>query len=127
LLLGREHVSDRMESTMLVLPFDIDLQRLAEYCHCSRIRRLAVFGSALRSDFGPHSDLDVLVEFEPGHVPGFGFFRIQDELSELLGRQVDLETAGFFGATGPTGMCSAMRRPPCRDLVARDCRAPWTD
>jgi predicted nucleotidyltransferase len=85
-----------MESTMLVLPFDIDLQRLAEYCHRNHIRRLAVFGSALRSDFGPHSDLDVLVEFEPGHVPGFRFFRIQDELSELLGRPVDLETAGFL-------------------------------
>jgi predicted nucleotidyltransferase len=53
------HVSDRMQSTMVVLPFDIDLQRLAEYCHRNHIRRLSVFGSALPSEFGPHSDLDV--------------------------------------------------------------------
>jgi predicted nucleotidyltransferase len=55
-----------------------------------------MFGSALRSDFRPDSDVDVLVEFEPGRAPGFGFFDIQDELSALFGRRVDLNTPGFL-------------------------------
>jgi predicted nucleotidyltransferase len=50
----------------------------------------------LREDFGPDSDVDVLVEFEPRHVPGLAFFSLQDELSRLLGRQVDLNTPGCF-------------------------------
>lgn len=78
------------------LPFDIDLGALEVICRRYHIRRLAVFGSALRPDFGPGSDIDILVEFEPGRVPGFGFFRIQDELSHLFGREVDLETPGFL-------------------------------
>ncbi len=65
---------------------------LATLCHRYHIRRLAFFGSVLRDDFGPESDVDVLVEFEPGHVPGFGFVRLQRELSALLGREVDLHT-----------------------------------
>ena len=81
---------------MPTLPFDIDPVSLAEFCRGNHIRRLALFGSVLRSDHRPDSDVDILVEFEPGRVPGFGFFRIQDELSELLGRKVDLETAGFL-------------------------------
>jgi len=62
-------------------------------CRKYHIRQLSVFGSVLREDYGPTSDIDVLVEFEPGRVPGFAFFRIQDELSQLLGRDVDLHTA----------------------------------
>jgi predicted nucleotidyltransferase len=63
-------------------------------CLCRRwhIRRLALFGSVLRDDHRSDSDIDVLVEFEPGHVPGFGFITIQDELTEIFGRQVDLNT-----------------------------------
>jgi len=57
---------------------------------------LAFFGSALRSDLGPESDIDVLVEFEPGHTPGLAFFQIQDELTALLGRRVDLNTPQFL-------------------------------
>jgi predicted nucleotidyltransferase len=57
-----------------------------------RVRRLALFGSILRDDFRPDSDIDVLVEFEPGATPGFGFFGMQDELSGILGRKVDLNT-----------------------------------
>jgi predicted nucleotidyltransferase len=56
------------------------------------VRRLALFGSVLREDFGAESDLDVLVEFEPGHTPGFAFVRLQRELSDLLGIPVDLHT-----------------------------------
>jgi hypothetical protein len=53
------------------------------------------FGSALREELTPDSDLDVLVEFEPGRVPGLAFFAMEAELSELLGRRVDLSAQGF--------------------------------
>ncbi|NOT00150.1 MAG: nucleotidyltransferase family protein [Phycisphaerales bacterium] len=76
----------------------IDFPRgtIAEFCRRNHLRRLALFGSILREDFGPHSDIDVLVEFEPGRTPGLAFFGMQDELSEILGRQVDLHTPGFL-------------------------------
>lgn len=58
---------------------------------------MSLFGSVLRDDFGPESDLDVLVEFEPETRIGLiGFQRLEDELSTLLGRRVDLNTAGFL-------------------------------
>ena len=66
--------------------------RLAEFCRTNGIASLAVFGSALRDDFGPQSDLDFLVEFEPGQTPGLRFVTMAAELSELLGRHVDLLT-----------------------------------
>ena len=71
---------------------DIPQEEIAEFCRRHRIHRLALFGSILRDDFGPESDVDVLVEFEPGATPGFGFFGLQQELSEILGRKVDLNT-----------------------------------
>lgn len=70
-----------------------DLQvSLADFCRQHHIQKLAFFGSVLRPDFGFHSDIDVLVEFEPGYTPGFAFFAMQDELSALLRRPVDLHT-----------------------------------
>jgi hypothetical protein len=68
--------------------------QLAAYCQRHHIRRLAIFGSALRSDFSPESDIDVLVEFEADHIPGlFGIARMERELSALFeGRKVDLRT-----------------------------------
>jgi uncharacterized protein with HEPN domain/predicted nucleotidyltransferase len=51
--------------------------RIAEFCRRHHIRRLSLFGSVLRDDFGPESDVDILVEFEPGHVPGLGFFALE--------------------------------------------------
>jgi predicted nucleotidyltransferase len=66
--------------------------QIAEFCKRNHIRKLSLFGSALRSDFRPDSDVDVLVEFEPGHVPGLAFFAMENELSEILGRKVDLNT-----------------------------------
>lgn len=76
---------------------DLPLDRLAEICRRYRVRRLALFGSALRDDFGPKSDVDLLVEFLPGARTGLAFFAMQDELSEAIGRTVDLNTAGFLG------------------------------
>ncbi len=69
-------------------------EKIAEFCERHRIRRLSLFGSVLREDFGPGSDIDVLVEFEPGHVPGFfRLFDLEEELSGLFGgRKVDLRT-----------------------------------
>lgn len=69
-------------------------EQLAAYCRARGIRRLAVFGSALRDDLRPDSDIDLLVEFEPDHVPGLlGIARMERELSALLGgRRVDLRT-----------------------------------
>ena len=75
---------------------DLDQQRLAELCQQHGISRLALFGSAIRGELGPDSDLDVLVEFIPGHEPGLRFIAIQDELSHLVGREVDLNTPGFL-------------------------------
>jgi len=69
-------------------------ETIAAFCRRHHIRRLALFGSVLRDDFSPESDIDVLVEFEPGQVPGFfGLVDMECELSELLGgRKVDLRT-----------------------------------
>lgn len=74
---------------------DIDRDQIASFCRSRHIRRLAMFGSALRPDFRPDSDIDLLVDFEPGHIPGlFGMARIERELSPLLGgRKVDLRTS----------------------------------
>ena len=74
----------------------IPSEKITAFCRKHHIRKLALFGSVLRDDFRPDSDVDVLVEFEPGHIPGFGFFGMQEELSELLGRRVDLNTPGFL-------------------------------
>ena len=67
--------------------------RLASFCRANGIARLAIFGSALRPDFRPDSDVDVLVEFEPGRIPGLlGIAGMELELSEMFGRKVDLRT-----------------------------------
>jgi len=67
--------------------------QLAAFCRAHGIWWLGVFGSALRPDFGPESDIDVLVEFELGRIPGlFGFAGMELELTRMLGRKVDLRT-----------------------------------
>ena len=71
---------------------DIPKEKIAAFCQRNHIRRMALFGSVLRDDFTPESDVDVLVEFEPSQTPGLEFMTMQDELSEILGRQVDLHT-----------------------------------
>jgi predicted nucleotidyltransferase len=74
----------------------IPRKELTEFCRRHSIRKLAFFGSVLRDDFTPESDIDVLVEFEPGRTPGLKFFAMQDELSQILGHKVDLNTPGFI-------------------------------
>jgi predicted nucleotidyltransferase len=74
----------------------VDKQRIAQFCRRNHIRRLALFGSVLRESFSPTSDVDVLVEFEDGHVPGLAFFAMEQELTEILGRKVDLNTPQFL-------------------------------
>ncbi len=71
---------------------DIPKEEIAAFCQRYHIRRMALFGSVLRDDFTPESDVDVLVDFELDRTPGLEFITIQDELSEILGRQVDLHT-----------------------------------
>jgi predicted nucleotidyltransferase len=73
-----------------------DRERLADFCRRNHIRKLSVFGSALRHDFQPHSDVDVLVEFEPNRAPGLRFFTLENELSTLMGQKVDLNTPDFL-------------------------------
>lgn len=95
-----------MSTTRFPLPQDA----LSNFCRRHGIRSLAFFGSVLRDDFGDESDVDVLVEFEPGR--GVGYLRLaglEAELSELLGRKVDLKTA-------------AMLSPYFRDKVLREAR-----
>ena len=77
---------------------DIPKDKIAEFCRQHHIRRLALFGSVLRDDFGLGSDVDVLVEFEPEHVPGFlGLHELEQQLSRLLeGLEVDLITEKFL-------------------------------
>jgi predicted nucleotidyltransferase len=71
----------------------IPRDEIADFCVRNHIRRLALFGSALRDDFTPESDVDVLVEFEPGHVPGFiKLAGMEIELGSILGRKVDMRT-----------------------------------
>lgn len=68
---------------------------LVSFARRHSIRRLAMFGSVLRPDFGPESDIDLLVEFEPGHIPGLlAMAAMELELEGILGRSVDLRTYG---------------------------------
>jgi predicted nucleotidyltransferase len=77
----------------------IDRAAVEAFCRRHHITRLALFGSVLRDDFGPDSDIDVLVEFEPGHVPGLKFVSMERELSSLFsGRRVDLVTPKFLNS-----------------------------
>ena len=85
-----------MERTMSPR-ISVDRDAVSAFCRRHHIARLALFGSVLRDDFRPDSDVDVLVEFQPGHVPGLDFISIERELSGLLqGRRVDMVTPKFL-------------------------------
>ena len=76
------------------MPARIEIPRdeISEFCRRNHIRRMALFGSVIRDDFTHESDVDVLVEFVPGRTPGFAYFDMERDLSEMLGRKVDLNT-----------------------------------
>ena len=83
-----------MNSTDTRFPITIPIDAIAQLCQEYHIRKLSLFGSVLRfSDFRPDSDIDILVEFAPGKTPGFSFIEIQERLSQLFGRTVDLNTS----------------------------------
>ena len=88
-------VCSREECAMRALPITLPRETVAEFCRRHHIRRLALFGSVLRDDFRPDSDVDVLVEFEPDHIPTLpGMAGMERELAGMLeGRRVDLRTA----------------------------------
>lgn len=68
--------------------------RLAQFCATHRIRRLSLFGSVLKGHASANSDVDLLVEFNPGESPGLiGMASMESELSALMGRRVDMRTA----------------------------------
>ncbi|RPH48996.1 MAG: nucleotidyltransferase [Desulfobacteraceae bacterium] len=74
---------------------NIPKKQLAQFCELYHIRRLSLYGSALRDDFGPDSDIDILIEFEPGYKTGLlKMARMENELSDMMGRKVDLRTSG---------------------------------
>jgi hypothetical protein len=82
---------------MICSHIDVPQKQIQAFCQRYHVQRLALFGSVLRDDFGPTSDVDMLIEFEPGHMPGLAFIRMQDELSDLLGgHPVDLITPKFL-------------------------------
>jgi predicted nucleotidyltransferase len=98
---------------MPVQAIELPRDAIAAFCRRHRIRRLSVFGSVLRDDFRPNSDVDVLIEFEPG--AGAGLIRLggmEIELGELLGRTVDLNTPGNF-------------RQPLRDEIVGQCEVVY--
>ena len=77
---------------------DIPKEKITEFCRTHHIRKLALFGSVLREDFRTDSDVDVLVEFDPDHVPGFlRLYDMEQQLSSLLGgAHIDLVTEKFL-------------------------------
>jgi predicted nucleotidyltransferase len=97
---------------MTELKIKIPEKEIVAFCKRHHISKLAFFGSVLRDDFTPQSDVDVLVEFEQGHTPGLAFFAMQDELSKILGCRVDLNTRGFLS-------------PYFRDQVVREARIQY--
>ena len=78
--------------TVATLPIPLNLAQIAQFCRDRGIRRLAAFGSVLREDFSPASDIDLVVDYLPGRHPGLMLFRQQDELAAILRRPVDLHT-----------------------------------
>ncbi len=76
---------------------NISKEKIADFCKRNHIRRLSLFGSVLRGDFGPSSDVDVLVEFEPGTRVGLiRLSGLELELADIIGHKVDLNTPGFL-------------------------------
>ena len=75
---------------------EVNREKLESVCRHYNVKRLAVFGSVLKGEDKPGSDLDLLVEFEAGKTPGLAYFHLEDELSNLFGQAVDLNTPAFL-------------------------------
>jgi uncharacterized protein len=75
------------------LPINLSQEEIKQFCQRHSIRKLSLFGSVLRDDFTIKSDVDVLVEFEPGKTPVLAIITIEDELSNMVNRQIDLRTS----------------------------------
>jgi predicted nucleotidyltransferase len=74
------------------LPINLSQEEINHFCQSYSIRKLSLFGSVLRDDFTKESDVEVLVEFEPGKTPGLDIITMEDELSSIINRQIDLRT-----------------------------------
>jgi len=86
----------RRVKSMPTIATELPMQEIRRFCERNGVRRLALFGSVLSDEFRDDSDIDMLVEFEPGMTPGLDFFRMEDELAAIVGRKVDLNTKGFL-------------------------------
>ena len=75
------------------LPLNLSQEDIKQFCQRHSIQKLSLFGSVLRDDFAKESDVDVLVEFEPGKTPGLAIITMEDELSNIINRQIDLRTS----------------------------------
>jgi predicted nucleotidyltransferase len=95
LCIWKDHKEDEIRRNKMA-SIIIDREKISDFCRRHHIRKLALFGSVLREDFRPGSDVDVLVEFEQGHVPGLAFFSMERELSKILNHKVDLNTPKFL-------------------------------
>ena len=81
----------------LISGVQVPVDRIADVCRRYEVKELAIFGSAVRGSIRPDSDIDILVEFAPGETPSlFDLGGMQVELSQMLGRDVDLKTPGFL-------------------------------
>lgn len=89
------------------ISIDLPLEKISEICRRYSVAELAVFGSAARGELGPESDLDILVEFQPGVTWGLEYFSLEQELAEAVGRRVDLATKKWL-------------RPEVRSSILRD-------
>jgi predicted nucleotidyltransferase len=89
---GQAGIGGLRYNAAMAISIPLPHEQIRAFCRKHRIRRMLLFGSVLREDFGPESDIDVLVEFEVGATPGWEFFTMADELADILGRPVDLGT-----------------------------------
>jgi|GEM_PF-171339 len=90
--IGRNAIFGRQYRSANIMTTEFPKGPIEALCRKHHITRLSLFGSVLHQDSSAESDVDILVEFEEGHTPGFAFAGIQRELSEMLGREVDLHT-----------------------------------
>ena len=97
-----------------------DREALAEFCRRHHIKRLSLFGSVLRDDFRPDSDVDVLVDYEPGHAPGWEVVDIEEELGQSArGRKIDLVNRKYLNARLRTAS-SPMQSSSTRAAMPKD-------